>query len=189
MLAEEDGDVYIYRCRIVARRYDPPYERGPRVNLRTSVRLLLSLIASAAAGGAVAVPANASLSVSSFSVAPSTTQAGGTAAQPGPDLTIDAQFSSSNADTPKDLTLSLAPGLLANPSIVPLCSTQAFQAGVSPDASRIGHGLLTGTAPEFGLTLSLPTDAYLIRPQGSEVARIGLPTTSTASQRSSTACT
>jgi hypothetical protein len=131
-------------------------------------------MSTALASAAMAAPAHATISLSSFSLTPSTTQAGGSSSQPGPNLTLDATFSTTNGDTPKDATLALAPGLLANPSVVPLCSTQAFQAGNCPDASRIGHGYTTGTAPDFGLTLNLPTDAYLIQPQGNEPARIGL---------------
>jgi hypothetical protein len=126
------------------------------------------------ASAAMAASAQASISISSFSLTPSTTQAGGSVSAPGPDLALDAKFSTSNADTPKDATIALAAGLLANPSVVPLCPTSDFQAGFCPDSSRIGTGYVTGTAPEFGLTLDLPTDAYLIQPQGSEPARIGL---------------
>ena len=122
----------------------------------------------------MAAPAQATLSVSSLSVTPSTTQAGGTTGQPGPDITIAAQFSTPNGDSPRDLTIALAPGLLANPTAVPLCPTASFNAGLCPASSQIGSGYITGTAPGFGLTLSLPTDAYLIQPTGSEVARMGL---------------
>ena len=122
----------------------------------------------------MAAPAQATLSVSSFSVTPSTTQAGGANGKPGPDITIHAQFSTPNWDSPRDLTIALAPGLLANPTAVPLCSTANFNAGICPASSQIGSGYITGTAPGFGLTLSLPADAYLIQPTGSEVARMGL---------------
>jgi hypothetical protein len=131
-------------------------------------------MSTALALAAMAAPAHATISLSSFSLTPSTTQAGGSSSQPGPNLTLDATFSTTNRDTPKDATLALAPGVLANPSVVPLCSTQSFQSGHCPDASRIGHGYTTGTARDFGFTLSLPTDAYLIQPQGIEPARIGL---------------
>ena len=43
-----------------------------------------------------------------------------------------------------------------------------------PASSQIGSGYITGIAPEFGLALSLPTYAYLIRPTGSEIARMGV---------------
>ena len=137
-------------------------------------RALLSAVAAVCASAAMAAPAQATLSVSSLSVTPSTTQAGGTAGQPGPTITIAAQFSTPNGDSPKDLTIALAPGLLANPTAVPLCPAASFSAGLCPASSQIGSGSITGTAPGFGLTLSLPTDIYLIQPTGSEVARVGL---------------
>jgi hypothetical protein len=141
------------------------------MSARSALRLLLAASASSLA---FAAPARATVTISSFSLSPSTTQAGGTANHPGPDLTIDAGFSTPNGDTPRDATLSLAPGVLARLNGIPLCSPQAFGANQCPDSSHIGHGYITGTAPEFGLTLSLPIDAYLIQPQGAEAARVGL---------------
>lgn len=121
---------------------------------------------------AVAAPAQA-FDVSSFSLTPSTLQAGGTTSQPGPDLTIDAHFDT-QGDTVKDAKISLAPGLVANPSVVPVCSAAQFQADDCPASSRIGHGYVTGTAPSFWTTLTLPADLYLVQPQGNEAARVGL---------------
>src|ERR1700744_4336792 len=118
-------------------------------------RAVLSAVTAVCASAAVAAPVQATLSVSALSVTPSTTQAGGATGQPGPDITIAAQFSTSNGDSPKDLTIGLAPGLLANPTAVPLCSPANFNAGLCPASSRIGSGYVTGTAPGFGLTLSL----------------------------------
>lgn len=141
---------------------------------RPIIHATLSAAAGLLASVALAAPAQASISIASFSLKPSTTQAGGSSNQPGPDLALNARFSTTDGDTPKDATLALASGLLANPSGVPLCSTQDFQNGSCPASSRIGHGTTTGTAPQFGLTLSLPTDVYLIQPQGSEPARVGL---------------
>ena len=48
------------------------------------------------------------------------------------------------------------------------------QPGACPSSSQIGSGSITGTAPAFGLTLSLPTYAYLTQPTGPEPARIGM---------------
>lgn len=141
---------------------------------RTTVRVLLAAAIGAAVPAGAAAPALASIGISSFSITPSTTQAGGSLDTPGPDLTIDAGFSSRDGDTPRDATISLAPGLLANPSAVAPCSAADFAADWCPDSSRIGAGTITGTAPQFSFTLTLPTDAYLIQPQGSEAARIGL---------------
>ncbi len=135
---------------------------------------VLAVLAFGSASALAAAPAQASLHVSSFSLTPSTTQAGGSANTPGPDLTIDANFSSSDGDSPKDATLSFAPGLAARLNGIPQCSSLAFSLDACPSGSQIGHGYITGTMPIFGFTLSLPLDAYMIQPQGSEAGRIGL---------------
>jgi len=137
---------------------------------RGVVLALLALGTSALA----AAPAQASLQISSFSLTPSTSQAGGSASKPGPDLAIDAGFSTSNGDSPKDATLSFAPGLVARLNGIPQCTSLAFTLDACPSGSQIGHGYITGTMPLFNFTLSLPLDAYMIQPQGSEAARIGL---------------
>jgi hypothetical protein len=130
------------------------------------------LTTAAAALGCLAVVAPAALAdvnVSSFSISPSTTQAGG-----NPDVTLDAKFSSSTGDTVKDATVSLAPGLLADPSAPTRCSASDFQNQTCPSSSRIGDGKITGTAPAFGTTVKLPIQVYLVAPQGTEIARIGV---------------
>jgi hypothetical protein len=141
---------------------------------RPTARTLLIAAAGLLASGALAAPAQATLSISSFSLAPSTTQAGGTTTTPGPNLNLTASFGTTNGDSPDDLQLSLAPGLLANPTVVPLCSDANFEADNCSSSSQIGSGTVTGTAPEFGTTLALPATAYLVAPAGSEVADIGL---------------
>jgi hypothetical protein len=142
---------------------------------RPTSRGLLAACASLLASAALAAPAQATIGVSSFSITPSTLQAGGSTGQPGPNLVVDAQFSTSDADTPKDALLSLAPGLLANPNI-PTCSTAQFQANSCPDSSHIATGYVIGTAPQYGLTLNFPTEGYLVQSTGSEIARFGIIT-------------
>src|ERR1700736_512580 len=124
-------------------------------------RRLLGAVAGLAVSLAIAAPAQA-FDVSSFTLNPSTLQAGGTTTQPGPDLTIDAHFNTQDGDSVKDATISLAPGLVANPSVVPVCTTAQFQAEDCPASSRIGQGVVTGTAPSFWTTLTLPADLYLV---------------------------
>jgi hypothetical protein len=124
--------------------------------------------------GVLAAAASATITVSSFTLTPSTTQAGGTTTTPGPDLNVNAAFSTANGDSPQNILLSLAPGLMANPSVVPYCSSTAFKADNCPAASQIGQGTITGTAPQFGTTLNLPATAYLVQPAGSEIADLGV---------------
>ena len=130
--------------------------------------------ACAFASVAFAGTAQATITVSSFSITPSTTQAGGSSTSPGPNLTVDAQFGTTNGDSPQDITLALAPGLLANPSVATLCTGAQFSGNNCPAASQIGSGTVTGTAPSFGITLDLPATVYLIQPTGSEIARLGI---------------
>lgn len=144
---------------------------GPRTIM---VRGLRCTVAALCAAAALAAHAQATVSVSSFSVTPSTLTAGGTSGEPGPDVKIGARFSTPDGDSPKDLRIALAPGLLANPTGVPRCSTSSFNAGICPSFSQIGSGSITGLAPAFGLSLSLPTYAYLIQSTGPEIARLGL---------------
>jgi hypothetical protein len=132
-----------------------------------------ALAALAIAAGAcllLASPAGAAVSISAFTVTPASTQAGGS-----PDVTVDTQFSSGDGDTVKDATLSLAPGLLANPSAANVCSGTEFQAESCPASSQIGDGTITATAPTFGTTLKLPVTIFMLAAQSSaELARIGI---------------
>jgi hypothetical protein len=141
---------------------------------RPTVQRLLVAAASILASAVFAASAQATLAISSFSVTPSTLQAGGSTTTAGPNLNVSASFTTTNGDSPDDLLLSLAPGLLANPSIVPFCSVANFDADSCASSSEIGSGTVTGTAPEFGTTLNLPATAYLVQPAGSEIADIGL---------------
>ena len=76
---------------------------------------------------ALAAPAQAS-----FTVTPSTTQAGAPA-----DVTIHADF----ATTPGRVALHLPPGLVGNPNAASRCALQTFRAASCAAASRVGIGL------------------------------------------------
>jgi hypothetical protein len=153
------------------------HPRPGRVGRRLACAARASACTALAAAllAALARTALASVSITSFSVTPSTTQAGLTSSDSGPNLNIDAKFSSSGWDTPDDATISLAPGLLANPQDASKCSAGQFQFNLCPRSSWIGSGWTTATAPGvFGFTLPFATNAYLVQPLGSEPARIGL---------------
>lgn len=116
--------------------------------------------------------ANAAVAVASFSLTPSTTQAGS-----NPNLDIDAQFSSSPpTDTVRRLALSLPPGLFASPAAVPTCAGADFAVDNCSPGSLIGSGSVTATAYTlFGeFTAASPARVYLVAAQGAEVARLGL---------------
>jgi hypothetical protein len=142
-------------------------------------RLHAAVLATAAALAlaSAAAPADASIGISSFSLTPSTTQAGLVSQSAGPNLNIVANFSTPNSDTPNTATLALAPGLLADPLTPSQCSGWRFTLNLCPASSWIGTGYVTGTVPTFlGLGISSPLSAnlYLVQPGGSNIAEVGL---------------
>jgi hypothetical protein len=132
-------------------------------------------VCAVAAAAAVAAPASASISVSSFSVSPSTTQAGQTSSTSGPNLHVVAAFSSATSDSPDNVTVALAPGLLQNPTVPAQCTPTQFYWDACPVNSWIGTGYVVGSAPGFfGFTAPLDANAYLVSPNPGEPARLGL---------------
>jgi hypothetical protein len=90
--------------------------------------------------GASAAPA--AVTVSSFSAAPTPLQAGFNA-----DLPLKADIATSDADDVKDLTLSLATGVLANPNIPATCAKAQFDADSCAAGTQVGSGTLTVNTP------------------------------------------
>jgi hypothetical protein len=134
----------------------------------------------ASAGGALACvcalsaltlgagPASARISVSEFSVTPSTLQAGAT-----PRVTIVNAFDYGGEDDDvKDVTVRLPAGLVGNPLVPVRCTSQQFAADACPAGSQVGT-----TAVETLVSL-VPTTAagsvYNLRPTGSEPVRLGI---------------
>ena len=111
-------------------------------------------------------PARATV-IPSLSLSTSTTQAGA-----DPDVTVTATFASRDGDTPKDATIALASGLIANAGAAPRCSAEQFQADACPPSSQIGAGSIVATV--LGETLPLPLAVYVLTPQGSELGQIGV---------------
>ena len=91
---------------------------------RRSPRRLMMLVVACAMLALTAGTAQAAVSVSSFQVHPSSTQAGGL---PNLRLIITSLGNRRN-NTVEDLTLALAPGLSIAPAAVPPCSASQFQA-------------------------------------------------------------
>ena len=113
-------------------------------------RSSLSLVAALAATVvlAAASPAFAVFSVSSVTVTPSTTEAGG-----HPDLSIVTSFGGDNtqiggpgpanpvADSPSIYSVHLGPGLIANPLAAPTCPLATFKADACPPETVVGTSL------------------------------------------------
>lgn len=139
---------------------------------RGPARAALFAVATAAAVAAFAAPASASVSINSFSVTPSTTQAG---AAPNLKLVSDFAYGFFSFDSVDNATISLAPGLLENPTVPAQCSVSQFDADACPASSWIGTGSVTATSPVFfGVPAPFDTNLYLVTPGPGQVARVGL---------------
>ncbi len=141
------------------------------VSSATGAALIAVSIAPAAASAACSQPsAGATGDVCSFTVSPSTTQAGS-----DPNITSSVSFSYPNTtDSVKNLSVTLPPGLFASLGAVPAaCSTaqlSMFPNGCPP-GSLVGTGsLVTSLLPKTALSVSL----YLMAaPTSSDAAGIG----------------
>src|SRR5436305_4461275 len=112
-------------------------------------RVLVGAMAMMAAA-VVAAPA------ASASIAPSLTldQSGGTAAGSTVNLGMDLKFAPSGSDSPKDLTLSLPAGLLANASID---GGACLHTSTPVAACQVGTGTATAAPVAVpGLPIPLP---------------------------------
>lgn len=103
-----------------------------------------------------AAQAAASGVISSFTLTPASTQAGG-----DPNVTADLRFDygASTTDSVRSVTIDLPPGLLASIANVPeTCSADELGADLCPTDSEIGAGLVVtnGTTRSTGLYLMPP---------------------------------
>lgn len=97
-------------------------------------------------------------------------QSAGTAAGVSTNLGLDLKFTDSGTDSPRDLTINLPPGLLANASIDGGACLRTRN--VSGAACQIGSGSVTATPDLVGLLnmplpVSVPVDFYLVPPPAS----------------------
>jgi hypothetical protein len=133
-----------------------------RATLGVTVVIALAIAAS---------PASATVAVPSFNLNPSTTQAGS-----NPDLGVDATFSPTAGDDPQSVTLSLAAGLLAYPTVPTDCAEAQLQSNSCPSSAQVGSGTVTGTA--LGASMNAPAKLYEVQPQSGEAGRVGMVATS-----------
>src|SRR2546430_3727227 len=108
------------------------------MTLRRAVRVLpLGAATAAISPGA----ASAAVSVTSFTVTPSTTQAGG-----HPDLVVDTSLASNpDTDDVKSLNVVLPQGLVGDPRSAGRCAQSAFLADACPADSTVGVTTVTAT--------------------------------------------
>src|SRR5688572_14825783 len=81
----------------------------------------------------LASPAQGALSISAFSMTPSTTKAGG-----HPDLKLSVSFNPPTADI-KEIALHLPGGLTANARAAPFCSRSSLVADLCPLGTTAGE--------------------------------------------------
>jgi hypothetical protein len=109
--------------------------------------------------------AQAAFEVQSFSVTPSSLQAGS-----HPDVGIALGFAGD--EHVRDLTLSLPPGLVGNPNATPRCSAANFQGDACAANTRIGSTSVQSTI--LGLPVTADGDVYNLQPGPAEPARLGV---------------
>jgi hypothetical protein len=135
------------------------------MNVRRAAR---ALALGAMAAATFPAAASAAVSVTSFSVAPSSTQAGG-----HPNLVVDTSLASNpNTDDIKSLNVVLPQGLVGDPRSAGRCSQSAFLGDACPADSKVG--ITTVTATVLGLPQDSAGDVYSLTPLGSEPARLGI---------------
>ena len=123
---------------------------------------------------ALLVPAvaQAAFDVRAFSVTPASLQAGS-----HPDVTIHAEFTpyASGTEHVRDITISLPPGLVGDPTAKPRCSQAAFQADACPAATRVGTTSVRTVIPPLQiLPIEATGDVYNVVPASGEPARLGV---------------
>ncbi len=143
-------------------------------------RLVLSLAVVALCTAGVASPASASVQIDPFTVTPLANSIAPEPFQAGahPDLRLFQKFcpdfctDEERLDNPKDLTVHLPGGLLANPRATAIrCALEDLQANQCPPESTVG-GVRVRTVgvadqPAEG-------DVYNVEPIGGEAARLGV---------------
>jgi hypothetical protein len=130
---------------------------------RAARRGLLVLIAVIAAAAAVVPAADASISPTL-----SLSQSAGDAAGSTTNLGLDLKFTDTGTDSPRDLTINLPPGLLANASTDGGACLRT--ANTSGGTCEVGSGTVTATADPIPGVLNLPVPVsvpvtfYLVPP-------------------------
>jgi hypothetical protein len=125
------------------------------------------LLPTALIGLFLAAPAPAALTLSVFSVTPSTTEVRG-----HPDLKVSESFDPPTADV-KEIVLHLPAGLTANARAAPFCPRSYLVADVCSLQTKAGEVRLVGVA--LGLEAEVARNIYNLKPSGQEALRLGVP--------------
>jgi hypothetical protein len=139
------------------------------------VRRRLALVLGLAALLALPASASADVTLTDFSVVPSSKAGGG-----HPDVTITQEFSygASTSDSVKDAFVRLQPGLLGNPQSAGFCSQAQFKSDTCPADSTVGSVVVDAVVYPVLPLLPLPVTSngkvYNLTPTGAEPARLGI---------------
>jgi hypothetical protein len=136
------------------------------------VRRRACLVLGLAVAAALPAPAFADVTLTGFTVEPSSTQGGG---HPNVTITQTFGYGGDSDDSVKDGFVRLQPGLLGNPQAAALCSQQQFSSDSCPADSTVGSVEVTAhtTLLPF-VPLTNPGTVYNLAPTGDEPARVGI---------------
>jgi len=133
-----------------------------------SRRVTIGAIAALPATLGLPVAARADVTVTGFSVTPSTTAAGA-----HPDVTVHEAFSySSGSDSVKKTVLHFPPGLLGNPQATALCPVTDFQNDTCAANTQVGTTTVTATI--LGVPTAQQGKIYNLVPDASHPAVLGI---------------
>ena len=131
-------------------------------------RKALGVLAATLAGSAMIIgQAGAALTLSAFSVTPSTLQAGG-----HPSLRLSVAFAEPSTGV-KGVAMHLPAGLSADSGAIPYCARSRLVRNLCWPKSKAGS--LTVTAVAYGIELPVTRNIYNVRPIGTERLRLGVP--------------
>lgn len=122
-----------------------------------------------ATASAFAAPA---VTVTEFSLTPSTTTAGAS-----PDATVSSNYSYSNpTEDLKTAIVNFPPGLLGNPEALPKCSEAELQAAACPPETQVGTSVFSAFWVGVGPLPPAPGMVYNAELLGGEAGRLGIIT-------------
>jgi hypothetical protein len=136
-------------------------------------RGLVSLVLAIAGCLALVPAAYAAFGFQGLAAAPTNPAAGANS-----DFNVHIGFSSATDDV-KDLTISLPPGMVGNPTVTPLCTMAQLQGDACPAASQVGTVTADATAHlldplPLNLPLTVDGSLYNVTAAAGEPARFGI---------------
>jgi hypothetical protein len=129
--------------------------------------VIRALTATLVITGLTPAAVHAAPGLSSFSLTPSTTQAGG-----HPNVALSFSFGEATTGVTA-VAVHLPPGLSANPRAFPFCSQGRLVRDMCPAKSKVGS--LRVTAVAYGFEVPVTSDIYNVAPVARDRVRLGVP--------------